>query len=155
MIQFVRSPPTHDVYGATIHRPHLRLLAPSRAEVDETGTIAHSSTDVCPPAGPLLSRRLHRVSRNHLAQLYAYCLLVEEHYGIRPPYGVVRYLDRATLAVLREERLAYPAGTEEHLRALVDELVTKKQVGRTASGPIEPDRLCRRCRADARCGGAA
>ncbi len=89
--------------------------------------------------------------QNHVAQLYAYCLLVEEHYGIRPPYGVIRYLDRTTLAVLKEERLAYPAGTEEHLRALVTEMMTKKQVGRTVSGPVDPERLCRRCLADGRC----
>lgn len=30
---------------------------------------------------------------SHIMQLAAYCYLVEENYGIRPPYGVVRYKD--------------------------------------------------------------
>lgn len=28
-------------------------------------------------------------------QLAAYCLLVEENYGVRPPYGILQYKDRA------------------------------------------------------------
>ncbi len=28
-------------------------------------------------------------------QLAAYCLLVEENYGVRPPYGILQYEDRA------------------------------------------------------------
>lgn len=30
-----------------------------------------------------------------LLQLAAYCLLVEENYGVRPPYGILQYKDRA------------------------------------------------------------
>ena len=36
--------------------------------------------------------------RSHVLQLAAYCLLVEEEYGRRPPYGLVHYDDR-TFAV--------------------------------------------------------
>lgn len=35
-----------------------------------------------PPGGPYLS---------HLLQLAAYCLLVEEEYNVRPPYGMILY----------------------------------------------------------------
>ena len=31
---------------------------------------------------------------SHVMQLAAYCLLIEEHYGIRPPYGILRYRDK-------------------------------------------------------------
>jgi CRISPR-associated exonuclease Cas4 len=31
---------------------------------------------------------------SHIFQLAAYCLLVEGHYGKRPPYGIVHYNDR-------------------------------------------------------------
>jgi CRISPR-associated exonuclease Cas4 len=31
---------------------------------------------------------------SHIFQLAAYCLLVERHYGKRPPYGIVHYNDR-------------------------------------------------------------
>lgn len=32
--------------------------------------------------------------RSHVMQLMAYCLLVEEAFGLRPPYGWIRYRDR-------------------------------------------------------------
>ena len=31
----------------------------------------------------------------HVLQLAAYCLLVEEKYGVRPEYGIIQYQDRA------------------------------------------------------------
>ena len=31
----------------------------------------------------------------HILQLAAYCLLVEENYGIRPDYGIIQYKDKA------------------------------------------------------------
>jgi CRISPR-associated exonuclease Cas4 len=36
--------------------------------------------------------------RSHVLQLAAYCLLVQEHFERRPPYGLIRYADR-TFAV--------------------------------------------------------
>lgn len=49
----------------------------------------------------------------HLLQLAAYCLLVEEHFGSTPPYGLLRYAD-ATLKIpfttaLRQQTLAAAA----------------------------------------------
>jgi CRISPR-associated exonuclease Cas4 len=32
---------------------------------------------------------------SHVLQLAAYCLLVEEHYRQRPPYGIIKYRDSA------------------------------------------------------------
>lgn len=32
---------------------------------------------------------------SHILQLAAYCLLVEENYGVRPSYGIIQYKDRA------------------------------------------------------------
>lgn len=31
---------------------------------------------------------------SHIFQLASYCLLVEKHYGVRPPYGIIHYNDR-------------------------------------------------------------
>ncbi len=31
----------------------------------------------------------------HVLQLGAYCLLVEERFGARPPYGIIRYNDKS------------------------------------------------------------
>ena len=47
--------------------------------------------------------------RSHVLQLAAYCLLVEEAYGQRPPYGLIHYDDR-TFAI-------------NYTRELEDELV--------------------------------
>ncbi|PJF38087.1 MAG: CRISPR-associated protein Cas4, partial [Phototrophicales bacterium] len=32
---------------------------------------------------------------SHVMQLAAYCTLVTETYGIRPPYGIIQYSDQA------------------------------------------------------------
>lgn len=43
-----------------------------------------------------------------LMQLAAYCLLVHETYGVRPPYGVLRYAEQSF-------RLAYTPAVEQEL----------------------------------------
>jgi len=40
----------------------------------------------------------------HVLQLAAYCLLAEEEFGVRPPYGLLRY-DDATLQIPYDEPL--------------------------------------------------
>lgn len=62
---------------------------------------------------------------SHIMQLAAYCLLVENHFGIRPPYGILHYPNR-TLSIhyspALESRLKdllkrmgnHPAGAELH-----------------------------------------
>ncbi len=41
------------------------------------------------------SRAPARPYSSHVLQLAAYCLLVEECYGRRPPYGIIKYADHA------------------------------------------------------------
>lgn len=41
---------------------------------------------------------------DHMLQLAAYCLLAEEEFGVRPPYGLLRY-DDATLQIPYDEPL--------------------------------------------------
>jgi len=36
---------------------------------------------------------LHQPRPGHILQLGAYCLLVEEQWGVRPPYGLLHYAD--------------------------------------------------------------
>jgi CRISPR-associated exonuclease Cas4 len=52
---------------------------------------------------------------SHTFQLAAYCALVNEAYGRRPAYGLIKYADQ-TLAV------PYTAALEAELRALLDEI---------------------------------
>ena len=58
---------------------------------------------------------------SHLAQLAAYCLLVEDVLGARVPYGLVKYRDREVRVEytpeLRETALALMADMNEDMRA--------------------------------------
>jgi len=53
----------------------------------------------------------------HVLQVLAYCLLVEEHYRVRPPHGIIRYPAREEQrlrALVWEMRAAQRAGAEQH-----------------------------------------
>lgn len=73
--------------------------------------------------------------KNHIAQLFAYCFLLEEKYHKRPPYGIIRYPDR-------EVPLEYAAGAENGLKAIISEILQKK-----SSGKIRDNigQICRKC----------
>jgi len=73
---------------------------------------------------------------SHLAQLYAYCMLVEENYGIRPPYGIIDYPDQ-------DFRLEYGPGTEDHLKLTIKEMLEKKKGNLSRKGLRN---ICRNCR---------
>ncbi len=64
--------------------------------------------------------------RGHALQTLAYCLLVEEHYGVRPTHGLLRYPER-------EFRIPYDAAGERALRAVVAEIARAK-----AAGQVQP-----------------
>jgi CRISPR/Cas system-associated exonuclease Cas4 (RecB family) len=57
---------------------------------------------------------------NHTMQLMAYCFLVEETFGIRPPGGYLRYPDK-------EFPLQYTPEAEMAVKDLVQEILDKKQ----------------------------
>lgn len=57
---------------------------------------------------------------SHIMQLMAYCMLVEEYYGISPPGGFIRYPDR-------EFHIAYTPTAREEVIAKVRELTLFKQ----------------------------
>lgn len=79
-----------------------------------------------PPNGPPSSHRI---------QVAAYCLLLEETTGARPPYGVLRYGDGG------EYRIAWDAAARSELSRL------RAQVARPYDGRATPSPgKCRRCR---------
>ena len=87
-----------------------------------------------PAAGPFPS---------HLAQLRAYCLLLEENDGRPPPYGVLRYADR-------EFRVAWNAAARREIVAL------RRSVDRPYDGRATPSvGRCGGCRWAARCDARA
>jgi CRISPR-associated exonuclease Cas4 len=75
---------------------------------------------------------------SHLAQLAAYCLLVEEVLGAEVPYGLVKYRDR-------EVRVEYTQELKEYALALIEEM---KQAAEEANAGGEVHRShedARRC----------
>lgn len=66
--------------------------------------------------------------KNNVMQLMAYCLLVEEKYGIRPPGGYLRYKNA-------EMKLAYTREAEESVRSLVDEILQNKRTNKEPRCP--------------------
>lgn len=62
----------------------------------------------------------------HIMQVIAYCLLVEENYGIRPPYGLLKYRDQTF-------EIAYDEQNEQLLLSILEEMhdaLNDKHVGR-------------------------
>jgi CRISPR-associated exonuclease Cas4 len=78
-----------------------------------------------PPRGPTPS---------HVAQVRAYCLLVEETTGASPPYGILRYSDG-------EFRVRWDAGARAELLTVRSEML-RSYDGRATPSPGR----CARCR---------
>lgn len=82
--------------------------------------------------------------RGHTMQLLAYCLLVEETHGVRPPHGILRYPER-------EFRIAYDADSERELRALIGAMLAEKGANREQHRSHRQARRCSACGYRDRC----
>jgi len=74
---------------------------------------------------------------SHLLQLAAYCLLVEECYGRRPAYGIVKYANRTF-------EVDYTPELEEELLATLDRMRSDLATGNAPRSHDEPHR-CQAC----------
>ena len=91
-----------------LHAPDLRLTGKPDYLVEQTdGMII--------PVEVKSSRAPEAPWEGHLLQLAAYCLLVEENYGIRPSYGIIQYRDTAFA-------IDYTADLEDDLLAVITEM---------------------------------
>lgn len=68
---------------------------------------------------------------SHILQLAAYCLLVESHYGQRPPYGILRYANRTFAIDYTDELEAELLEVLDHMRLLE----RKREIDRSHSQP--------------------
>lgn len=84
---------------------------------------------------------------SHVLQLAAYCLLVEEAHGQRPPYGLVHYTN-ATV------RIDYTEALRQDLLATMDALRASRCADDVARSHHDPAR-CRGCGVRHACGSAA
>jgi CRISPR-associated exonuclease Cas4 len=78
-----------------------------------------------------------RLQQSHVLQVGALCLLVQEVYGVRPPYGVV------VLAGGRQERVAF---SEELERVVVRTMAETRRILATGEPP-DPQWVGAKCRA--------
>jgi CRISPR-associated exonuclease Cas4 len=62
---------------------------------------------------------------SHILQLSAYCLLVEEKFGRRPSYGIIRYADGAD----RAYEIDFTFALEDKLLSTLDEMRCKLAAG--------------------------
>ena len=119
-----------------LHAAHLRLVGkPDYLVEQDNGAII--------PVEVKSSRAPERPYEGQVLQLAAYCLLVEENFGVRPPYGILQYRDQAFA-------IDYSADLEADLLAVLDEM-------RAARGEDDPDpdhgdpRRCLACGLRAAC----
>lgn len=78
-----------------------------------------------------------RIYPGHRLQVIAYCLLVEEEFGVRPPFGVVVLAEGKRVEVpnseeLRAEVLAVAAKIREHRRDIDREIPVRQPAAKCA-----------------------
>lgn len=74
---------------------------------------------------------------SHKMQLAAYCLLVQNYYGIRPPYGLLRYRNRTF-------RINFNAELEEQVLDVLDNIRQQKEQDDVCRSHKQKNR-CARC----------
>ena len=88
-----------------------------------------------------------RAYASHIMQLAAYCLLVEEAHGRRPPHGLIRYAN-ATV------QIDYTPALRAELMSLLAEMRQARAARDVARSHQEPAR-CRGCGVRSACGRQA
>jgi hypothetical protein len=91
------------------HSPSRRAAISSRLRPGHGGSGASCSLRAAAPAAAHAAAR--RLQPSHLLQVAAQCLLVQEAYGVRPPYGVVPLSGRI------KERVPFTPTLERQLLA--------------------------------------
>jgi len=87
-------------------------------------------TGKTPPKSPYASQAM---------QVIAYCALVEEHYGVRPPYGIIRYTDSG-----KEFPIDYTPESEQELVNVLALMRTRRMEAEVHRSHENP-RVCRAC----------
>jgi CRISPR-associated exonuclease Cas4 len=81
---------------------------------------------------------------SHVMQLAAYCLLVEESHGNRPPYGLIRYVD-ATV------QIEYTPALRQHVLDLLEDMRASCKLQEVKRSHGDRTR-CRACGVQHACG---
>lgn len=128
--------------GATVSFDEVRLESKLHGLVGRPDRIVRQGGIFIPEEH---KRRATKFYPSYRAQVGVYLLLIEEHYGVRPPYGVI---------VLGDGRRERVENTEE-LRAWVLDVAAKireaRRVIREEIPVSPPSSKCRRCGQRSRC----
>lgn len=81
---------------------------------------------------------------SHVAQILVYCLLVHETTQVPPPYGIIRYADRAF-------EVDYTESAAETLISAIEEMHTQRQFKSLPPRSHDVARRCFACRHRKRC----
>ena len=73
----------------------------------------------------------------HILQLAAYCLLIEDHFGIRPEYGIIRYRDK-------QFEISFTKELEQNLLSQLDKMRSEDPKKTLPPVCTQPGK-CRRC----------
>ncbi len=90
-------PKGHIIYTDTgTWFPHVEMLAARDVRlVGKPDYLVEEENGAIVPVEVKSGRAPSEPWEGHILQLAAYCLLVEERYGVRPEYGIIQYQDRA------------------------------------------------------------
>jgi CRISPR-associated exonuclease Cas4 len=90
-----------------------------------------------------------RVSDGHRLQLGTYFLLIEEEYGVRPPFGVVVLSDGSRVEVKNTEEL------RSKVLAIAERIRAARRALRSEIAVRQPAAKCRACGQRGNCGQAS
>lgn len=110
------------IYSDTDKSPGEILYAKSLALSGKPDYLVKENNMVF-PVEVKTGRTPHEPYENHIMQLMAYCLLVEENYGTRPIGGYLKYPEK-------EFKIAYTDEARDSLKDLVGEMLLLKHSGK-------------------------
>lgn len=102
------------VYHDTAEHPGNLLMSPRHQLKGKPDFLIRQAGEIIPveaKTGSTPTSPYH----GHIMQLIAYCILVETHYGSRPPYGIIRYPKR-------QFTIDYTPAREQELLSILAEM---------------------------------
>ncbi|MFO0888220.1 MAG: Dna2/Cas4 domain-containing protein [Isosphaeraceae bacterium] len=131
--------------GETVALDDLFLVSERLKLVGRPDRIVRQGEDLIPEEWKPSARRIYQ---GHRLQVISYCLLVEEKFGVRPPFGVVVLAGGKRVEVenseeLRAEVLTIAERIREHRRDISREIPVR-----------QPAAKCRACGQRTNCGQA-
>ncbi len=132
------------------HPPEKPLISRRHGLVGRPDYLMRTNKDGVPLTIPVEVKSRKRPSTpyaGHILQLMTYCLLVEDNFDVRPPYGLLRYAD-ATL------RIDYTDDLRQQVLDIAAAIRTARQAPHIPRQHGDENR-CRACGYRAACGDEA